>query len=79
MHVIHKQDAAGNRKVTQAVMIVPTSDEPTGLEQSIALRHGAFVDVENPKSFVVVSRKEAARARRVMMEGWSIDSKTSKH
>ena len=79
MHVIHKQDAAGNRKVIQAAMIVPTSDEPTGLEQSIALRHGAYVDVENPTSFVVASRKEAARARRVMMQGWSFDSKTSSH
>ena len=77
LSVIHKQDAAGNRKVIQAVMIAPTSEEPTGLEQSVALRHGAFVDVENPTSFVVASRKEAARARREMMQGWSFDSKTT--
>ena len=55
----------------------PTSEEPTGLEQSVALRHGAFVDVENPTSFVIASRKEAARARREMMQGWSFDSKTT--
>ena len=75
VNIVHEQDALGNRKVTQAVMIVPTSDDSTGLEQSIALRHGAFVDVENPKSFVVASRKEATRARRELMQGWSFDSK----
>ena len=55
VHIIHTQDTAGNRKVTEAVMIVPTSDDPTGLEQPIALRHGAFVDVENQKPYVVAS------------------------
>ena len=75
VNVIHEQDAGGNRKVIQAVMAVPTSEESTGLEQSISLRHGAFVDVENPTSFVVATRREAARARREMMEGWSFASK----
>ena len=75
VHVIHAPDASNNRKVTEAIMIAPTSEDTTGLEQSIALRHGAFVDVENVRSFVVVSRKEAARARRALMEGWSFDSK----
>jgi len=73
--IIHEKDSMGNRKVIQAIMIVPTSDDSTGLEHSIALRHGAFVDVENPTSFVVASRKEAARARYDMMQGWSFDSK----
>ena len=63
VHFIHTQDATGNRKVTEAVMIVPTSDDPTGLEQSIALRHGAFVDVENPKHPVWLPRERRPRAR----------------
>ena len=75
LHFIHKQDGSGTRKVTEAVMILPTSEHPIGLEQSIALRHGAFVGVESPRSFVVATRKEAARARRAMAGGWPFDSK----
>ena len=34
--IIHEKDSMGNRKVIQAIMIVPTSDDFTGLEHSIA-------------------------------------------
>ena len=74
VHCIHARETTGNRKVTEAIMIVPTSDDFIGLEQSDALCHSAFVDVEIARSFVVASRKEAARARRAMMDGWSFDS-----
>ena len=72
----HVPDALDNRQITEAILLIPTFEDNVGFERAIAFRQGMYTNVERAGSFVLVSRKEAMKARRSMSGGWSFDSST---
>ena len=76
LHIGHVPDSVDNRQITEAVLLIPTSEDNVGLERTVAFRQGMYTSVERAESFVLVSRKEAMKARRSMSDSWSFDSST---
>ena len=78
IHCAHVADSNNSREVTDGLLLIPAADDIlTGLEASIAMRHGMFTDVPTSCEFVGISKKTAMLARRALAEGWSFAGTTT--